>query len=290
MYSAPCLVRLWIHAHASVLATFGRFLQWYFYGPLFLAVACSTVLARGVQVRRFPGSRLPEKPCSALLGLTVDTFSSCIASGGHLLGACCLESTVLGFVWKMTVAMVCLLGVYDHFAPEPAWLFDSLGNSTESVVWFGFLSVDDVRTPVEGLVRRLPSLCAWLPILELLCPTGPRRAVHPGSQVPLDCPLHPRYCAFLAHLVSSTGVSLRCSVLSRIRVRGSCWTFSAPQAVFRSWCRLRVVTRVFLRVAGRPRYVGAESWGRLFWCPVHRHSARGAMSTGTWPPRIRCTF
>ena len=40
MYSAPCMVRLWIHAHASVHATFGRFLH-----LLFLAVACSTVLA-----------------------------------------------------------------------------------------------------------------------------------------------------------------------------------------------------------------------------------------------------
>ena len=39
------------------------------------------------------------------------------------------------------------------------------------------------------------------------------------------------------------GVPLSCSVLSRIRVRGSCWTFSAPLAVFRSWCRLGVVTR-----------------------------------------------
>ena len=67
------------------------------------------------------------------------------------------------------------VGVHDHFAPGPAWLFDSLGKSM-------VLSVDDVRTPVEGLVRRLPSLCAWLPILELLCPTGSRRAVHPGSQ------------------------------------------------------------------------------------------------------------
>ena len=41
MYSALCLVRLWIHAHASVHETFGSFLRWYFYGPLYLAVTCS---------------------------------------------------------------------------------------------------------------------------------------------------------------------------------------------------------------------------------------------------------
>ena len=32
-----------LHAHASVYATFGRFLRWYFYGPSYLAVACSTL-------------------------------------------------------------------------------------------------------------------------------------------------------------------------------------------------------------------------------------------------------
>ena len=35
MYSAPCLVRLWIHGHASVHVTFGRFLRWYFYSSFF---------------------------------------------------------------------------------------------------------------------------------------------------------------------------------------------------------------------------------------------------------------
>ena len=38
-------------------------------------------------------------------------------------------------------------------------------------------------------------------------------------------------------------VSQRCSVLSRVRVRGSSWTFSVSQAVDRCWYRLRVVTR-----------------------------------------------
>ena len=42
LYSTLCLVRWWIHAHASVCVAFGRFL-WFFHGPLYLAVACSTL-------------------------------------------------------------------------------------------------------------------------------------------------------------------------------------------------------------------------------------------------------
>ena len=42
LYSTLCLVRRWIHAHASVYGIFGRFL-WFFYGHLYLAVACSTL-------------------------------------------------------------------------------------------------------------------------------------------------------------------------------------------------------------------------------------------------------
>ena len=49
------------------------------------------------------------------------------------------------------------------------------------------------------------------------------------------------------------------SVLSRIRVRGSCWAFSAPQAVFRSWCRLRVVTCGSL---------ASCTPSTICWCPV----------------------
>ena len=64
------------------------------------------------------------------------TFSTCIASGSHLLGACCLESTVLGFFGRRLLWFACdwTVGAYDHFARGPAWLFDSLDNSTESVV------------------------------------------------------------------------------------------------------------------------------------------------------------
>ena len=42
LYSTLCLVRRWIHAQASVYGTFGRFL-WFFYVPLYLSVACSTL-------------------------------------------------------------------------------------------------------------------------------------------------------------------------------------------------------------------------------------------------------
>ena len=70
-YSTLSLVRFWIHAHASSLRVI-------WYGPLYLAVACSTLFcARGVLFRRFSGRRLPDSPYSALLGLIVDT---CIVS------------------------------------------------------------------------------------------------------------------------------------------------------------------------------------------------------------------
>ena len=72
----------------------------------------------------------------------------------------------------------------------------------------------------------------------------------------------------------------RCSVLSRIRVRGSCWAFFAPQAVFAVGADFEWLHVDLLRVARCPRYVGAESLGVFF----------GAMSTGTWPPIIGCTY
>ena len=81
----------------------------------------------------------------------------------------------------------------------------------------GFFLLTMFVFPVEGPVRRLPSLCAWLPKIGT-----------PLSDRSQKSSLHPRFSTFLAHLVF-IWVSLRCSVLSRIRVCGSCWTFSATQ-------------------------------------------------------------
>ena len=63
-------------------------------------------------------------------------------------------------------------------------------------------------------------------------------------------------------------------MLSRISVRGSCWTFSAPQAVFRSWSRLRVVTRGSL---------ASCTPSTLCWCRVFRVGFFVALCTRTWP-------
>ena len=151
----------------------------------------------------------------------------------------------------------------------------------------GFLSVDDVRTPVEGLVRRLPSLCAWLPLLELLCPTGPRRAVHPGSQVPTaPAILHvPR----LSGVVSWVVTEVLCAVTDqgrRILLDFLCTSGGFSKLVpTSSGC-----TWISRELHAVHDMLVPSLWGRLFLGPVHRHTAGEAMSTGTCLPQIRCTF
>ena len=115
-------------------------------------------------------------------------------------------------------------------------------------------SVDEVRTPVDGLLEfRVPG-CKWI------LPTAP-------------VILHvPRLS------VVSSAVSLRCSVLSRARVRVSCWAFSATQAVVRSRCWLRVAGRGSLASCTPSTYVCADFDWCFFFGPVHR---AGAVSTGT---------
>ena len=106
-------------------------------------------------------------------------------------------------------------------APWPAWLFRTLSaNSTDFAVWLGAsISVDEVRVQVDGLVDLRVSGCQW-------------SCAHCTCESARSSPFY-----------GVNGVSLRCSALSRVRVRGSCWTFSASQAVDRDWCRLRVDIR-----------------------------------------------
>ena len=136
--------------------------------------------------------------------------------------------------------MVCLW--LDCGCLRPLYTRAGLAISTLSAIrrnlWYGlgFLSVDVVRTPVEGLVRRLPSLCAWLPKLELLCPTGPRRTVHPGFQGASGLPSAPAilHVPRLSGVVNWGVTEVLCAVTDqgpRILL-----DFIAPQAVFRSCC------------------------------------------------------
>ena len=136
-------------------------------------------------------------------GFWFDTCShSLCASGSHL---CLLRLLSMVYLDVLGDDGCCGLFVFGLWVPTTTLYRGRPGCSTLSAIrrhlWFW-----SEATPV--------SVCVWLPLLELLCPTGPRRAVHPGSQVPVYCPQHLRFCTFLA-----------------------------CQAVFCSWCRLRVVTR-----------------------------------------------
>ena len=133
-------------------------------------------------------------------------------------------------------------------------------------------------------MRRLPSLCAWLPKLELLCPTG----IH-GLRVPVDCQQHPRFSTFLACLVFIWGViEVLCAVTDqgpRILLDFLCKSGGVLQLVPTSsgytWISRELHAVHVMLVPS----LGSGSFG-----PVHRHRARGGMSTGTWLPITRCTY
>ena len=66
--------------------------------------------------------------------------------------------------------------------------------------------------------------------------------------------------------------------------RGSCWTFSACQAVVRSWCWLRGIFVDLSRVARRPLVLWRRGrWGWLFFWSCAQAQGWVAMSTETWP-------
>ena len=167
MYSAPCLVRLWMHAQASVHATFGRFLRWYLFVRLFLvrstgtsffwestsgnAVFSASWFDSGYTLTFSTCTLLPAVTCWVLVALGAQFFDFLGDDG-------CYGLLVAG-LWVPTTTL---------HRGRPG--FSTL-SAIRRNLWYGlgFLSVDVFRTPVEGLVRQLPSLCAWLPKLELLC-------------------------------------------------------------------------------------------------------------------------
>ena len=235
------LVRLWIRAHASFHATFGRFLRWYFYGPLCLAVTCSIRFLSGefsrirrIQrflVRQWIRYSLRRLLCEFLLFLRGFTriLRSILVLLSVVFSLSLLRARFEEWTWTIRSFGTCVSENSAMLGPQWYMLCVSYGVCC--------LLVD---APVVQVV------CLPVVMHDRSSDYADSRSYSSGrsgecwvSGCQCTCPLHMRFCTFLAFLVSSTGMSLRCSVLSRIRVRGSCWTFSAPQALFRSWCRLQ---------------------------------------------------
>ena len=205
--------------------------------PSYLAVTCLMLVSpEEYNTWTFLGDDFQmDAVFSSLLGSTVDT---CFCQSTRRSRSGLVPGSSLAWFDSEYIFASVYEGLFLLFPYTAQCLSSVVHAMHQSWIWFG---------------GRCPCCAGRVPC-PLLCSTSPH-----GSD-----PAEFRGDAAVAvssRLWRSCVHAARCSVLSRIRVRGSCWTFFAPQAVFAVGADFEWLHVDLLRVARCPRYVGAESLG-----------------------------